>query len=138
MNRTRILALAAAALVAGCNGLTTDPQPDVVYRADRQAYTAADEIVATLVNTSGAELGYNLCGAALEQRTGGGWTRVARNPETPCIQPLYILRPGERATFREPASHVPGPGTYRLRTSIEYPTQGEWTQVVTQPFTVRD
>ncbi|WP_420124938.1 hypothetical protein [Longimicrobium sp.] len=136
----RILALAAAALLAACNGLMTDPTSNagVVYGADRQAYSLADEIVVTLANTSDAEVGYNLCGAALEQRTGGGWTRVSRNPEMPCIQPLYILRPGERASVREAASRFPGPGTYRLRTGIESPMQGPWKQVVTQPFTVQE
>lgn len=139
MNRTRIVALAAAALLSACNGLMSDPdRVDVVYDADRGAYTARDTIVTTLVNTSDTGVGYNLCGAAVELRTTTGWTRVARNPEQPCILPLYILRPGERATYREAASRLPGPGVYRLRTRIETPVPGPSADVVTAPFTVQE
>ena len=138
MTHTRIFARAAAALLAACNGLMTDPQrTGVMFEADRQAYTPQDEIVTSLINNSEDRVGYNLCGSPLEMRTSGGWIRVARNPEGPCIQPLYSLQPGESATFREPASHMPGPGTYRLRTRIETPIPGEWRDVVTDPFIVQ-
>jgi hypothetical protein len=115
-----------------------DPQPNVVYEADRQAYTPQESIVTSLINTSDTEVGYNLCGAALEKRTGGGWTRVSRTPEPACIQPLYLLKPGETATHREPASAFPGPGTYRLRTRVETPVPGLRADVVTDPFTVEE
>jgi hypothetical protein len=138
MNRTRILSLAAVALLAACSGLMTDPQrTDVVYQADRQAYTAQDSIATVLLNTSQAEVGYNLCVATLEQRVGGGWTQVARSPEHPCALVLFTLAPGESAAWREPASAVPGPGTYRLRTSVEIPLSGSQRDVVTDPFTVQ-
>lgn len=136
MKRLRIPTLAAVALLAACNGLISDPQPDVVYEADQQAYTPQETIVTSLINTSDTEVGYNLCGAALEKRTEGGWTRVARTPEPACIQPLYILDPGETATHHEPASSLPGPGTYRLRTRVETPVPGPGAEVVTDPFTV--
>ena len=136
MNHKRILSLAAVALLAACNGLLSGPQPDVVYQADRKAYTPADSVVTSLVNTSDDDVGYNLCLTALEKRSGGSWTRVARNPEQPCILPLYILRPGESATYREAASRFPGPGTYRLRTDVETPVPGPRMEVVTDPFTV--
>ncbi|HEX6367290.1 MAG TPA: hypothetical protein VF006_00075 [Longimicrobium sp.] len=134
MRRIRILAVAGVALLAACSGLMSDPEPNVVYQADRQAYTPQDSIVTSLVNTSDAEVGYNLCLTALEKRTSGGWTRVARNPEQPCILPLYILRPGESATYREAASRLPGPGIYRLRTAVETPVPGPQRDVVTDPF----
>lgn len=136
MKHTRIPSLAALALLAACTGLMSDPQPNVVYEADRRAYTPQETIVTSLINTSDREVGYNLCGAALEKRTGGGWTRVSRTPESPCIQPLYLLRPGETATHREPAGSLPGPGTYRLRTRVETPVPGPGAEVVTDAFTV--
>lgn len=137
MNRIRILPLIAAALLAACNGLLGDPgDARVAYDADRRAYTRNDEIVTTLFNASDQDVGYNLCGSPLEKQVGGAWVRVARNPENPCIQPLYILRPGQTATYREPANHVPAPGTYRLRTRVETPVPGDWIEVTTRPFTV--
>ena len=135
--RVRILALAAVALLPACNGLMSDPEPNVVYEADRRAYTPQDEIVTTLVNTSNIRVGYNLCIATVEQRTGGGWRQVQRTPEHPCATILFSLEPGESATFREPASALPGPGTYRLRTAVETPVPGPQRGVVTEPFTMQ-
>jgi hypothetical protein len=138
MKPIRLLALAAATLLAACNGLVTDPvRTDVVYQADRQAYTPQDAILTSLINHSEARVGYNLCMSALEMQIAGGWTRVARNPEQPCILPLYSLNPGESATYREDASRLPGPGTYRLRTTVESPISGERREVVTDTFTVQ-
>jgi hypothetical protein len=134
----RILALAAVALLPACNGLLSDPDPvEVVYEADRQVYSPQDEIVTTLHNTSDTAVGYNLCTAALEERTGGGWKQVQRTPEHPCALILFTLAPGESATYREPASALPGPGTYRLRTAVEAPVPGPQRGVVTEPFTVQ-
>jgi hypothetical protein len=136
MKHIGIPTLAIVAFLAACNGLMSDPQPNVVYEADRQAYTPQETIVTSLINTSDTEVGYNLCGAALEKRPGSGWTRVYRTPEPTCIQPLYLLQPGETATYREPASNLPGPGTYRLRTRVETPVPGPGAEVVTDPFAV--
>ncbi len=135
MKRASLLALLAATLLSACG---TPSGPDgVAYQVDRKVYTPQDNIVASLVNTSEVDVGYNLCTADLERLTRGSWKRVARTPERMCIEPLYILHPGESATYREPASVVPGPGTYRLRTHVEAPISGGRQSVVTQPFTVR-
>jgi hypothetical protein len=138
MTRPRLPALLAAALLSAC---TADPSGsgarDVRYQADRAAYTSADSITTILLNQSDGDVGYNLCVATLEKRAGGGWVRVQRTPEHPCALPLFTLRPGESATFREPAGHVPGDGTYRLRTRIETPLAGRVLSVATDPFEVR-
>ncbi|HEY0017544.1 MAG TPA: hypothetical protein VGC13_14630 [Longimicrobium sp.] len=139
MIRTPLLLalLPTALLSACCCGLPSDSAPvDVLYDADRSAYTPADSIVTRLENTSSADVGYNLCGAALERQSGGGWTRVMRTPEPTCAQSLQVLRPGESATYREPASAVPAPGTYRLRTRVEVPVSGPAKDVSTGYFTV--
>lgn len=138
MKRIRILPIVAAAVLAACNALTGSDPAGVEFDADRREYRPDDTIVATLLNTSDTDVGYNLCGAPLERLSGGSWTRVARNPETPCIQPLYVLRPGESASHREPAARVPGPGVYRLRTDVEAMRSGVRFDVVTEPFTVRE
>lgn len=136
MKRIRIPTLAAVALLAACNGLMSDPQPNVVYEAGRQAYTPQDSIETRLVNVSGAQVGYNLCVTTLEKRAGTAWTRVERTPEHPCALILFPLAPGETAAYSEPASALPGPGTYRLRTRVEAPVPGPRTEVVTDAFTV--
>lgn len=139
MNRIRILSLLSAVLLAACSGLLSEPAPaGIDYQVDRREYTPRDTIVTILTNTSENDVGYNLCMAELEQRVGAGWTRVQRNPEQVCILPLYTLDPGETASYREPASHVPGPGTYRLRTRIETPVRGPAVYVTTDPFTVQE
>lgn len=138
MNRPRLLALLAVAVLPACATLPSGSDADGVrYEADRAAYTSADEIVTVLRNDSDREVGYNLCVAVVEKRLGGGWVRAERSPEHPCILPLYTLRPGETATYREPASHFPGDGTYRLRTRIETPVSGRALDVTTDPFEVR-
>lgn len=139
MIRTPLLLalLPSVLLSACCCGLPSDSAPvDVTYDADRSAYTPQDSIITRLENTSGADVGYNLCGAALERQSGSGWTRVLRTPEPTCAQPLYVLRPGESATYREPASAVPAPGTYRLRIRVEIPVSGAAQDVATGFFTV--
>jgi len=138
MKRARFLTLLAAALLPACTAIPSGPgATDLLYEADQSTYTADESIVSRLVNASGRDVGYNLCAASLEKRIGGGWVRVQRNPEQPCVLPLYTLHPGETATYQEPASRVPGPGTYRLNTRIETPVSGRAMQIVTEPFTVQ-
>lgn len=139
MKRPHILALLAAATLSACSALpsgSTGPA-GVRYESDRAAYTSADEIVTVLRNESDRTVGYNLCTATLEKRMGGGWVAVQRTPEHPCLLPLYTLQPGESASYREPASRVPGDGTYRLRTRVEAPISGGAHSVVTNAFEVR-
>ena len=138
MKRPRLLALLAVAVLPACATLPSGSNVDGVrYEADRAAYTSADSIVTVLRNDSDRNVGYNLCVAVVEKRVGGGWVRVERTPEHPCILPLYVLRPGESATYREAASRFPGDGTYRLRTRIETPISGRALDVTTGPFAVR-
>ena len=138
MTRTLLVALFSGALLSACTAVPSGPAADgIAYEADRSVYAPQDSIVTTLANTSDADVGYNLCTAVLERRTGGGWTRVARTPERTCTLPLYVLHPDESATYREAASVVPGPGTYRLRARIETPVPGARRDMVTDPFTVR-
>jgi hypothetical protein len=139
MNRLRLFALLATAILPACSALPSGGSAldGVRYEADRTAYTSADSVTTVLRNESDRDVGYNLCVATLEKRMGGGWIAVQRNPEHPCTMPLYALRPGETATFREPASRYPGDGVYRLRTRIETPISGRALDVVTGAFEVR-
>jgi hypothetical protein len=135
MKRTRFL---LAALLAACALPTGRDDVDVEYDVDRQAYQRHEDVSTVLVNASEEEAGYNLCVSVLEKRTGGGFRRVERTPEHPCALMLFTLLPGETATFTEPASAYPGPGTYRLRTTVETPISGRRVDVVTEPFVVME
>lgn len=146
MRRTFALLLTAA--LAACGGGEKNPLsplgssgaatiPGLAYTTNRTAYARNDEIVSQLVNTSERDVGYNLCTSALERRTGSGWVVVRRNPDHPCILPLYILRPGQTASYRELASVVPSAGTYRLRAHVETPLNNGMRHITTNPFTVQ-
>ncbi|HEU0302337.1 MAG TPA: hypothetical protein VFR37_22960 [Longimicrobium sp.] len=133
MRRIRFL---LAALLAACALPTGGGDAKVSYDVDRASYGRHETISTALVNTSGEDAGYNLCVSVLEKRAGGGFRRVERTPEHPCALMLFTLHPGETATYTEPASVFPGPGTYRLRTTVEAPISGRRFSVVTDPFVV--
>ncbi|HEV3050727.1 MAG TPA: hypothetical protein VGX50_10475 [Longimicrobium sp.] len=146
MHRTFAVVLTVA--LAACGGGGTDllsplgssgdaTIPGLRYETNRIEYSRGDEIVSQLVNASEHNVGYNLCTSALERRTGGGWVVVRRNPERPCTLPLYTLSPGQTTTYREPASAVPSPGTYRLRAQVEAPLNNGTRHITTAPFTVQ-
>jgi hypothetical protein len=136
MKRTCFL---LAALLAAC-ALPSghDDDANLAYDADRASYARTDAVSTSLVNTSDQTAGYNLCVNVLEKRGGGGFRRVERTPEHPCALVLFTLHPGEVATFQEPASAFPGPGTYRLRTTVETPVSGRRVDVVTEAFVVTE
>jgi hypothetical protein len=127
-----------AALLAACGLPTGDDDTKLLYDADRESYDQRDTVYTSLVNASGQQAGYNLCVAELEKRTDSGFRRVERTPEHACALILFTLQPGETATFREPASAYPGPGIYRLRTTVETPVSGRRVEVVTEAFVVTE
>lgn len=144
----RTLALLLPVVLAACSGGGNGPLDPldnngvtvitgIHYQTDRTTYSRWDEIVSQLLNATDHDIGYNLCLARLERRVGGGWVEVRRTPERVCTMPLYILRPGQSTTYREPASVVPAPGTYRLRTTVEAPLNNGMRSVATEPFTVQ-
>ena len=136
MRRTCFL---LTALLAAC-ALPTggDDDPNVAYDVDRASYGRDEAVSTVMVNHTGEVAGYNLCIATLERRVGGGFRRVERTPEHPCAMVMFSLQPGETATFTEPASAYPGPGVYRLRTTVESPVSRRRFSGVTDAFEVME
>lgn len=98
-----------------------------------------DAIVATLVNRSVREAGYNLCHAELDRRTGSGWQRVQRHPpNSVCTDILNVLAPGESARLTQPVFEEFPAGVYRFRVEVEWPIGGQRFTVATGSFGIEE
>lgn len=80
------------------------------------------------------QIGYNLCPAALQRRSGTTWTPV--DTDEVCTMQLLMLNPGRDATLekRLPAN-LPA-GEYRYVTSVESPLGTPQVGIATDPFSV--
>ena len=136
MRRIFPAALVLAGTLAACTETGTVPEfQDVIFTTERGTYAASDTIVARLANRTHHTIGFNLCMTGLQRLSMGVWSYVDRGEQV-CTVQIDTRLPGGEASYREPASRLPGAGTYRLRTSVEAPIGGARLQVVTPPFTV--
>lgn len=108
----------------------------IEYSTDRSTYQIGDTVVSRLVNASDQQVGYNLCISSLEQRSGTEWTRTSIEPST-CPAILLALQPGDTAEHRQALQQLPS-GVYRLRTDVEAPVGKVRTDLVTEPFILRE
>lgn len=132
----RMIAALALLVCAACGmAVSPDGVPGVVLRTDRAVYAPGDAVALELVNASPLPVGYNLCGAQLERRSGTGWERV-EGPGQVCPMILLTLQPGARAEGRVVLPANLPDGVYRVRTGIEE-RGGDRRSVVTDEFTVR-
>jgi hypothetical protein len=101
-------------------------------------FGTGDTITLVLTNGTAREIGYNLCLSLLERWDGKGWRSVRETPEnSECILPLYVLRPGDSAQYRQPVYAFIEGGTYRFRDSIEWLGDGSRAEVISNGFRVR-
>lgn len=132
LRRLALLILLLAPL--GCAAATgPDDEAGVRLVVDRAVYRTGDTLVARLVNDTGQRVGYNLCGSAREQWTGGEWRLFASLRV--CTLELRILEPGGAAEHRE-AVEAGAPGRNRFVTTVELMSDGRSVRVVSDPFTV--
>ena len=124
-------------LVCAACGMAVSPDgvPGVVLRTDRAVYAPGDAVALELVNASPATVGYNLCGAALERRSGSDWEPV-EGPGQVCPMILLTLQPGGRAEGRVVLPAGLPDAVYRVRTGIEE-RGGDRMSVASDEFTVR-
>lgn len=151
MNRARtmterrrgVLAIWAIALAAllpvGCEGLPfgvgarTDVRPDRVHlTTDATQYASGDEVVITLSNRSGVEIGYNLCPIQFQPRVGGEWGAPIDFLRM-CTEELLRLRDGGTASSVDVIPALQ-PGTYRILLTVRFDLEPH--TVATPPFTV--
>jgi hypothetical protein len=100
------------------------------------SYRAGAQIVLTLTNRSPDMIGYNLCPAALERRTGDSWATVPERPAEVCTMELRTLAPGSSDDFPHTLPATLTPGEYRFRVGIEAPLGGSQVTLVSNGFQV--
>ena len=134
------LAMAGLAFTGGCNGVglfDADPPSDLTLGVTRSDWRQNDTARVVLRNDSDRPLGYNLCTKALERREGGQWRTVQSLPEnTACTLQLYIMEPGDSAVGGLVLHPFIEPGTYRFRTTVEWPLSDGRRELVSNEFRV--
>jgi hypothetical protein len=103
---------------------------------DRARYRSGDALVLTLRNGLAHAIGYNLCGAALEQRVGTEWRESPHRLAEVCTMELRTLAPGASGTYRHTVPGGASPGEYRVRSAVESPLGGSWTTIHSGTFTI--
>lgn len=99
----------------------------------------SETIQLRLRNDTDRSLGYNLCIRTLDRRVAGGWVPVQSKPEnTACTGELNVLQPGREALSGQTIySFIPG-GTYRFRTSVEWPLNDGEVSVTSNGFGIAE
>lgn len=137
--RTKAVMRCLSSLVAvsvSC-GLVTDESkasPGIKLVVSPTALTVTDTLHLSLSNASTAPAGYNLCLVSLDRRDADRWATVPWGRA--CTLELRTLRPGQTARSVVVLPGSVGPGTYRVRTGIEWPLNDGQREVVSEPFTV--
>jgi hypothetical protein len=121
-------------------GLVTDESnapPGIKLLVSPTALTVTDTLHLSLSNVSTARAGYNLCFVSLDRKVADRWAAFPSASSRPCTMELRVLLPGQtaRSVLVLPGS-VP-PGTYRVRTGIEWPLNSRQHEVISEQFSVR-
>lgn len=131
----RIALITAIAFAAGCSSsmqsagigsVQLGVEPDVVM--------VGDSITLTLRNASDERIGYNLCTAALERRSGGSWQAVAT--DRVCTMELRTLAPSDETRYRLDLPGGLAAGEYRYFTNVEAMQSGTRSVVRSESFEV--
>lgn len=113
--------------VVACGTVNGPNPPGIEFSVNAPAYATGDTIRLTLANRSLSQLGYNLCGVALEYRTNTGWQPAAPRhlPYAACTLELRVLQPGGTAVALQVVQPQIPSGVYRFRTGIEWPLDSQ-------------
>ena len=98
--------------------------------------TTSDTLDVSLINRSSASVGYDLCFTSVEQSAGDQWVRSSAGADRSCTKELRVLAPGRSAAALLPLGASLAPGTYRVRTGIEWRVGEGQRDVVSDPFSV--
>jgi hypothetical protein len=139
------LGILCAAVMAGAGACDTlglgdrDGADGISFEVLRSAWERDDTIQVRLRNHTNRSLGYNLCFKVLERRMEGDWVPVQSMPEnTACTTELRELQPGQEAFGGQFVfSFIPG-GTYRFRTSVEWPLSDGNVTVTSNEFALAE
>ena len=137
----KVLLALLVVLIASCSAQSTNDgsagaPAQIELTVDRANYRTGDPIVLTLRNRSAQSVGYNLCGAALEQRSGGQWRESPERLAEVCTMELRTLATNASDTFRHTLPAALAAGEYRVRTNVEAPLGGSFTAATSGSFQV--
>lgn len=122
---------------SGCSDPLGQNPAELHFFVEPTAYSASDTVRLFLRNSSDVHVGYNLCFAQLELRTGNDWQTVNRfPPNTACISILLALPPKQTATAFQPIFEWITPGVYRFRDEVEWPLPGRRVTLVSNTFRI--
>lgn len=149
MNKTPkilIIGLLSVVLARAVIGCTNDPfspesgREKITFTVLGSAFVPGDTIIATLVNRSDREVGYNLCLAELDRQTASGWQHIQRHlPDEFCTLILLILAPGESAHLTQAVREEFPAGLYRFRVEVEWPLgENQRFMVATGSFAIEE
>lgn len=130
--------------LGGCTLVGPDVEKQVTFRADKTEYVQGTKLELTLINMSPWEIGYNLCGAPLEQYKDGQWGPAEYVPEDEvegvirrsCGRELRILRPGEKGFYTRTLRDVLPAERFRIRDSVSYDDSRDRFEIVTNSFRI--
>jgi hypothetical protein len=111
---------------AASNGLLTTEFP---------SYAPGATVNLQLHNTTGSNLGYNLCASGLERLDGTAWMPV-REYDIVCTMELRRLEPRQRASFPHQIPTTLQAGQYRFVTTIEDLPTGERREIASNTFAI--
>jgi hypothetical protein len=97
---------------------------------------AGEEVMLTLTNRSGDDVGYNLCPAVLDRREGDEWAERPERPAEVCTMELRVLAPDASSTYRHTVPARLPVGEYRFRVGVEAPLGEGRVEIASHPFQV--
>jgi hypothetical protein len=137
--RITTLAVFCLLLAPACQVASDESQPlgEIHFVVNASVLRTSDALEVSLINSSSASAGYNLCFTSVEQSVGDQWVRSSAGSDQSCTKELRILEPGRSAVALLALGGSLGLGTYRVRTAIEWPVGEVQHDVVSDPFSVR-
>jgi hypothetical protein len=138
-----LLSVTLAHAVIACTDDPFSPESGrekITFTVLRNTFVPGDTIVATLVNRSDRDVGYNLCLAELDLQTPSGWQRIQRHlPDAFCTLVLLVLAPGQSAHLTQPVREEFPAGLYRFRAEVEWPLgENQRFMVTTGSFAIEE
>lgn len=111
-----------------------DQQHAIALVVDDRGLRAGDTLRVLLINGTAAEVGYNLCPARLERRSGDSWQPVP--DQRMCTMELRLLSPSDTALHARLLDSTLAAGEYRVVTTVNPGGMRSSGEVVSPSFTV--
>ena len=124
---TIAFALLLSAALSACDSPLFVDADDVRLDTDRSLYAPGDTAIMRIENESGEWIGYNLCAHLVQRWDGERWRDTLYGDDGPCFAMWFELEHGDRDTYPAALDPAIPVGTYRFRTRIDTPSEGEFS-----------